>query len=94
MRDCITPSKANLLRQGCGEGKYSVQCRVPSKGVGDKPQIHFSLVFELRGFRLREKNKEAGNNHCHVTFPNCRFASQDVSDLGFSGQVVHGSGVC
>ena len=29
-----------------------------------------------------------------VTFLGCSFGSQDVSGLGFSGQVVHGSEAC
>ena len=39
---------------------------------------------------------EAGINHCDisVTFLNRGFRSQDVSGLGFSGQVVHGSEAC
>ena len=44
-------SKANLLIPSCGEGKYSIYCRAPSKGVGDKPQVHSNLVFELRVFK-------------------------------------------
>ena len=66
---------------------------MPSKGTGNKAQIHSSLEFELRNFRLKEENKEAGNN-CRVILPNCGFRSQNISDLGFSGQVVLGSGVC
>ena len=31
---CLTCSKANLLTLGCGEGKYSIYCRVPSKKNG------------------------------------------------------------
>ena len=61
--------------------------------MGNKAQIHSSLEFELRNFRLKEKNKEARNNS-RVTFPNCGFSSQNVSDLRFSGHVVLGSGVC
>lgn len=37
-------AKPNVLTLDCGEGKYSVHCRVSSKGVGDKP--HYNLVFE------------------------------------------------
>ena len=32
-------AKPNLLTVACSEGKYRVYCRVPSKEVGDKPQI-------------------------------------------------------
>lgn len=51
---CPTPSKSILLTQACGEEKCSVYCRVPNKGVGDKPQICFKLSFELRGLLLKE----------------------------------------
>lgn len=60
-------SKGNLLTLGCGDGKYSVFCKAPSKGVGDKSQIHSNLVFEF-GPLLKGKNKEAGDNHCLVAF--------------------------
>lgn len=40
-------NKTNLLMPGCGKGKYSMYCRMPSKRVEDKPQIYSSLVFEL-----------------------------------------------
>ena len=30
----LTRSKVNLLRLGCGEGKYSIHCMVPSKKNG------------------------------------------------------------
>ena len=61
--------------------------------MGDKPQIHSNLTFEL-GVFLKGKNKEAGINHRLVTFLNRNFRGQDVSSLKFSSQVVHGLGVC
>ena len=44
-----------------------------AKGMGDMPQVHSNLVFELEfSFFFfgggREENKEAGINHCPVTF--------------------------
>lgn len=85
-------SKGNLLTLGCGDGKYSVFCKAPSKGVGDKSQIHSNLVFEFGPF-LKGKNKEAGVNRLLATFLNHTLGSQDVSGLRLSGQAVHGLGV-
>ena len=86
-------NKTNLLMPGCGKGKYSMYCRMPSKRVEDKPQIYSSLVFEL-GFSflffLKGKNKEDGINH--HPFLNPSFQSQDDSRFWFSVQVVHDSG--
>lgn len=76
-----------------GEGKYSVYCRVPSKGVGDKPQIHSNLVFELGGF-FKGKNKEAGINHRLVTFVNCCFRSPDISGYDSPTRWSTAGGVC
>ena len=91
---CPTRSRANLLTGGCGEGKYIIDCRAPSKGVGDKPQIQSILVFDLGGF-FKGKNKKAGINHCcDVSVTVSSFGSQHVSSLWFLGQVIHGSGVC
>ena len=63
--------------------------QVLSKGVGDKPQIYFTLVSEL-GF-LKRKNEEAGINHCLVTFVNC-FRSQNISDYDSSTRWSHSCG--
>ena len=65
--------------------------QVLSKGVGDKPQIYFTLVSEL-GF-LKRKNEEAGINHCLVTFINCCFRRQGISMiLQPDGPIVEGGG--
>ena len=58
--------------------------------MGDEPQVYstWSWCEEFFFFFfLREKNMEAGINHCDisVTFLNRGFRSQDVSGLGFSG---------
>lgn len=56
--------------------------------MGDKPQIHSYLVFELRGGGgqcLKGKRKEAGANHPLVTF-------LDISSSEFQG--VRMSPVC
>ena len=64
--------------------------------MGDEPQVYstwswseefFFCFFWCCFFFLREKNMEAGINHCDisVTFLNRVFRSQDVSGLGFSG---------
>ena len=85
--------KAELeLRRHRKEGvcsKVRLYCRTDSKqGGGDQPWSHSPLLSEL-GF-LNRKDKEAGVNHCLVTFLNHGFRSQDVSGLSFSGRVVHG----
>ena len=46
--------KAKLTAGVCS--KVRTSCRAPSKGVGDKPQIHSNLVFEL-GVILRRRTK-------------------------------------
>ena len=47
--------------------KLTIYCRAPSKGMGDMPQIHHNLLFEL-GVFLKGKKKEAGINSCLVMF--------------------------
>ena len=55
--------------------------------MGDEPQVYSTWSWSEEFFFLREKNMEAGINHCDisVTFLNRGFRSQDVSGLGFSG---------
>lgn len=66
--------------------KVRVYCRVPSKGVGDKPQICSNLAFEL-GVFLKKKKTEVGINHHLVTSLNHSCGSQDVSSLQFSSHL-------
>lgn len=58
--------KANLLTLGCGEERCSIYRKVPSKGMGNKAQIHSTLVVEL-GVFLKGKSRGARINHL-VTF--------------------------
>ena len=59
--------------------------------MGDKPQIHSHLVFELGV--IKGEGKEAGISH-FMTFLNHNFGSQDAKGLCVSGLVVHDPGVC
>lgn len=47
---CFTCSKVNLLRLGCGEGKYSIHCMVPSKKNG---QFMLKDLNSPNGFQRR-----------------------------------------
>ena len=58
--------KANLLTLGCGEERCSIYRKVLSKGMGNKAQIHSTLVVEL-GVFLKGKSRGARINHL-VTF--------------------------
>ena len=55
-------------------------------------QVLHPLLLALRDRGLSAgKNKEEGINHHFMTFLNCSFWSQNVSGLGVSGKLVHGS---
>ena len=46
--ECLKHRKPNSDHKCLQQSR--VYCRVPSKGVGYKPQVHSNLVFELGGF--------------------------------------------
>ena len=82
---------------GCDVGKYKVCCRLPSRRVQDKPQIHSSLVSELAFclfvclfLRGRTERLELVIlwRFCDISFLNCSFGSCHVFGLCFSGWLV------
>lgn len=56
---CLTCNKVNLLRLGCGEGKYSIHCVVPSKKNG---QFMLKRSELPNGFQRRVFKGEGGGH--------------------------------
>ena len=52
---CLWHRKPNSTLGICS--KVRIYCRAPIKGVGDKPQIHSNLIFELGAFLNGEEQR-------------------------------------